>query len=167
VGGDIVSDGEFQEYVSTRYKQLIDFYDKRAVQNKSGYRACSVFVIGVSGLLSPLIGTGSLAEHKMTGALLSASIVIASAIMAHFQFNENWLTYRATWDALQREPYFRSAGLAEYQGSADRNSTFVSRVEAIASREGSQWFGRHSSKEHERGTSVHDATTVIGRSSGS
>jgi hypothetical protein len=146
-----VTDDEFKEYLNTRYKQLTDYYDKRAAQNKLGYRFCSIFVIVVSGLLAPLIGTGSLADHKMIGALISASIVVASAILAYFQFNENWLNYRATWDALQREPHFRSAGLGEYQGASDRNSVFVSRIEAIAAREGAQWLARHFREKQEHG----------------
>jgi len=146
-----MTDDEFKQYLETRYKQLLDYYDKRAVKNKVGYRVCSLFIIIVSGLLAPLIGTGSLSLHKMAGALISASIVVVSAILAHFQFNENWLSFRATWDALQREPHLRNAGIGEYQSAIDRNSLFVSRVEAFTSREGSEWLGRHSRKERERG----------------
>jgi hypothetical protein len=144
VGGEILTDQEFEEYLNTKYKKLIGFYDRRSIWNKRGYRICSVFVIVVSGLLAPLIGTGSLSKHEMVGALISASIVVVSAILAHFQFNENWLSYRATWDALEREPHLRIAGIGEYEGAMDRNSVFVNRVEAIAAREGSEWLGRHS-----------------------
>jgi hypothetical protein len=142
-----VSDQEFDQYLSTRFCEVVKFYDTRAQQNKLGHRVCSVSIIIVSAVLAPLISTGILSDHQVLGGFLSASIVVASAIMAHFQFNENWLSYRATWDALQREPHLRAAGLGEYSDAADRNALFVQRVESIAAREGSEWLARHSQTE--------------------
>jgi hypothetical protein len=79
----------------------------------------------------------------MIGGFLSASVVVATAIESHFQFNENWLTYRATWDALQREPQLRAARIGEYADAPDSNVLFVQRVEAIVSEQGSEWLARH------------------------
>lgn len=145
-----MSDQEFQEYLNTRYQDLLSFYDRRSVQNKRGFRALSLFVIVTSGLLAPLIGTGVLADRRMIGALLSASIVVASAMLAHFQFNENWLSYRATWDALQREPHLRNARIGDYEDAVDRNSLFVKRVEAISAREGGDWLKRHKATDDKK-----------------
>ncbi len=138
-----MTDEEYAKYVDTRFKKLIGYYDQRSQQNKRWHRVCSVLVIGISGTLAPLISTGVLLNHKITGGLLSASIVVVTAIAAHFQFNENWLAYRATWDALQREPHLRDARIGEYADAADRNSLFVQRVEAMVSEQGSEWLSRH------------------------
>src|SRR5215467_10435761 len=120
-----MTDDEYTNYLGTRFKKLIEYYDKRSKQDKRWHRVCSVLIIAVSGTLAPLISTGVLTNHKITGGLLSASIVIVTAISAHFQFNENWLAYRATWDALEREPHLRAAQIGEYADAPDRNSLFV------------------------------------------
>jgi hypothetical protein len=138
-----VTDEEYQKYLKDRYEKLVEFYDKRAQQNKLGYRVCSVFIIFMSAILVPLIGTGALLKHPMVGGFLSASVVIATALTSYYQFNENWLSYRRSWDALKREPYLRDAGVGEYADALDRNRLFVQRVEAIASDEGAEWYGRH------------------------
>jgi hypothetical protein len=138
-----MTDEEYKSYVGTRYKGLVSFYDDRAQRNKRWHRVCSVFIIVVSGTLAPLISTGILLKHSMVGGFLSASIVMATALTSHFQFNENWLNYRRTWDALQREPYLRDARIGDYENASDRNAVFVERVEAVSSEEGKEWLGRH------------------------
>ena len=148
-----MTDEEYEQYLKERYRQLVGFYDERAQQNKRWHRACSVFIIAVSGALAPLISTGVLLKHPMIGGFLSASIVIVTAIGSHFQFNENWLNYRKTWDALRREPHLRDARVADYVNAADRNALFVERVESIASDEGTEWLGRHIRRQEHPGAS--------------
>lgn len=138
-----MTDDEFQEYLSGRFKRLSNYYDDHAQTNKRWHRVSSVVIIVVSAALVPLISTGILNKHPLFGGVLSATVVVATAIGAHFQFNENWLTYRATWDALQREPELRSACVGEYTDAPDRNALFVQRVEAIVSEQGSDWLSRH------------------------
>jgi hypothetical protein len=145
-----MSDEDFQEYFKTRFQALLAFYDKRSMSNKRWHRGCALYILTVSSVLVPLISTGSfLADHKLLGGLLSATIVAVTAAASHFQFNDNWLSYRATWDALQREPHLRMAKLREYASTTDRNSLFVDRVESLASSEGREWLGRHSIKAKE------------------
>lgn len=147
-----MTDEEYEKYLSTRYNQLVTFYDNRAQQNKLGHRVCSVFIICVSGILAPLIATGVLLRHPILGGFLSASVVIVTAITSTFQFNENWLSYRKTWDTLRREPHLRDARVGDYANAADRNGLFVERVETIASDEGTDWFSRHvTQQEHPSG----------------
>ena len=148
-----MTDDEYQKYLKDRYGPLLRFYDTRAQENKIGHRVCSVFVIGMSGILAPLIGAGALLKHPMLGAFMSASVVIATAITSHYQFNENWLAYRRTWDTLKREPYLHDAGVGDYGSGSDRNILFVQRIEAIVSDEGTEWYGRHL-RQQERPTSI-------------
>jgi hypothetical protein len=158
-----MTDEEYEKYLSTRYQQLVAFYDKRAQQNKLGHRVCSVFIIGVSGILAPLIATGVLLRHPILGGLLSASVVMATAIGSNFQFNENWLSYRKTWDTLRREPHLRDARVGDYVNAVDRNGLFVERVEAIASDEGIDWFSRHvRQQEHPSGARNGPADAAAG-----
>jgi hypothetical protein len=155
-----VTDDEYRKYFKDRYGALLSFYDTRAQQNKLGHRVCSVFIIGMSGILAPLIGAGALVKHEMLGAFMSASVVIATAISAHFQFNENWLGYRRTWDALKREPFLHDAGVGDYASASDRNLLFVQRVEAVASDEGAEWYGRHR-RQQERPASPNATSTHV------
>lgn len=79
-----MTDEEFERYSTARYKTLTDYYDNRAQQNKLWHRLVSIFIITASGALVPLISTGLLTAYRLVGGFVSASVVIATAIGAHF-----------------------------------------------------------------------------------
>ncbi len=137
-----MTDDEFQAYLANRHSQMVQFYDERAGQNKLGYRVLSVYVILISlGLAATLpFVPQDCALLRWLFSILLASIAGASGLLAHFQFHENWLRYRSTWDALQREPHLRTARVGDYAAAPDRNSLFVQRVEALVSAEGAEWL---------------------------
>ena len=141
-----MSDEEFQEYLDGRYTQALRFYDCRARLNKLGYRVCSIYIIVASASLSPLIVTDD-PLFKSVAGVFSATIVVVTALMSHFQFQENWLSYRSSWDALRREPHLHSARLGDYGTAIDRNALLVERVETLLSREGAEWLSRHVRKD--------------------
>lgn len=57
------------------------------------------------------------------------------------------LSYRGSWDALERERRFYETGAGPYKLTADKGVLFVERVEAIKTREGADFFARHAKGE--------------------
>lgn len=138
---------EFEEYRNGRFAQMLSFYDARSVSNKRGYRAASVYLIVVSASLTPILALApSTFGWRVAEALMSASLVAVGGIATQFKFHENWLAYRASWDALRREEQFRNAHLHEYKDAADRNALFVDRAESIFAREAAAFYARHDSE---------------------
>lgn len=138
-----MTDEAIHKYLQERFKELLKFYDTRASLNKKGFRFCSVYVILVSALLSALIANGIAIQYRLAAGLLSASVVIVSGILSQYQFNENWIEYRAAWDSLQRERQYFEARLGEYIGADDPNALFVQRVESISAGEGAGFYCRN------------------------
>ncbi len=143
-----MNDQEFGEYRDGRYAQAVGFYDRRARQNKFWYALLSTYVVVASASVSVLtqVDGGGL---KTAVTVLATSVTIGAAVLGLFQFQQNWLSYRATWDALQREPHLRTAGLGEYSDATDRNALFVERVEGLLARESAEWLARHSHRKDE------------------
>ena len=141
-----MNEREFQEYLKGRYQEMLDFYDNRAVSNKQWYCRCSVYIIALSAVLAPILML-DLGNWKYVIAFASASIAIASGVLAFFKFQENWLRYRSTWDCLKREPHLRKARLDEYERCTEPNRLFVQRVESLFAQEGAEWLAKHSCKE--------------------
>jgi hypothetical protein len=139
-----MTDQEFQDYLGTRYASALAWYDKRAGQNKWSHYGISLYLFAASAFLTAVSG---LPEWKVWATLAAAGASIAAATLSLFKCQENWLGYRATWDALKREPHLRIAGLGEYAAAPDNNALFVRRVEDLVSREGAQWLARHSDKK--------------------
>lgn len=139
-------DDDLKKYQEGRFRQMLDFYDRRAIQNKRWYRIFSLYIIVSSFLLAPFVAI-DLGEWKPFTALLSSTIGMAVAVLSYFKFHENWLRYRSTWDCLTREPHFHAARIGDYQGYSDPNALFVERAEAMFAREGAEWLSVHACEE--------------------
>jgi hypothetical protein len=140
-----MTDDEFRSYRDGRYAGILNYYDEKAIWNKRFYHMCSLYVMVVSVGISPIILLYK--EHgQVLAALLSPTVALLTAVAGHYRFHENWLGYRATWDALNHQIHWHDAQLGLYAGQEDPNRFFVEQVEALISREGSEWLRRHAPK---------------------
>jgi hypothetical protein len=144
-----MTEEEFTAYHDGRYTRAIKYYDDRAKMNQRWHHICSIYVLVTSVVIAPLLSIDSLlgGYGRIFAAVLAPTVAIVAGVASHFRFNENWLSYRATWDALQHEIHWRDAKNHGYKTAEDRNALFVERVEALISREGSEWLDRHIRKE--------------------
>jgi hypothetical protein len=139
-----VENNSVEQYLGDRLTKALAFYDERAGMYKRWYRRLSSYVIVISAALTAFVAlvppeTG----WRIASTALSASIVVATGLLAHYKCHENWLSYRATWDALIREREFFTARVKEYKSSEDANALFVERIESILSKEASDFYTRH------------------------
>jgi hypothetical protein len=156
---------ELKNYLDGRYSELINFYNRRAITAKRGHNWCSLYIILISVAIAPIqavsLGDNKSDVGKILVAVLSPTLALVAGIAAHFKFHENWLSYRATWDALQRELALLKADAGSYRGVSNGNSLFVERVEAMVANEGKEFFSRHASKTHGAGV---ESTSTGGKS---
>jgi hypothetical protein len=141
-----MTDDEFTNYREGRYVEALNYYDNKAIWNKRLYHICSIYVLIVSAGISPIVLLCKERGQILT-AILSPTITVLAAIAGHYRFHENWLGYRATWDALRHQIYWHGAKAGLYAGQEDPNRFFVEQVEDLISREGSEWLRRHAPKE--------------------
>jgi hypothetical protein len=144
----MMTDLEFEEYRTTRYSEALNYYDKRANRNRICYRILSIYIIVSSIIIAPVLMLDQVLKgcSRIIATIIAPTVAIATGIASHFGFHENWLNYRATWDALRHELYLRNANIQDYGTSTDRNALFVARVETLISSEGEAWLSRHRPK---------------------
>jgi hypothetical protein len=140
-----MTEDQFTAYHDGRYTKQLSFYDKRAISSQRGYRICSIWILIVSVAITPLISfnQGLCGWGNILAEILSPTIAVAAGFNAHFQFHENWLRYRATWDALQQELAYCRAGVGDYADENNRYALFVERTESVIAQEGSSWLRTH------------------------
>lgn len=137
-----------QKYITEDYAKAAEFYDKRACVAKRWYRVLSISLIVVSAVLTPVVALApDELRWRAVETILSATIVIFTGLLAHLKSHENWLSYRGSWDALERERRQYQTSTGAYAGTADKGSLFVDRVEAILAREGADFYARHAKGE--------------------
>ena len=125
----------------------IAWYDRRSASNKRLHHALKIIVI-VAGALIPFF-TGFLWSvqgvevGRWCAAIAGVVVVILESVQHLFQFQWNWLQYRATAEALKREKrlFFGNAG--PYADAADPMKMLVERTEACISQEHGAWVATH------------------------
>jgi hypothetical protein len=118
-----------------RLEDQLGWYDRKSTYNQRRYRWLKLLEIAIAAAL-PVVA----AVHSpvwVTGGL-GAAIVILEGIQHLYQFQEHWITYRSTAEALKHERYLYLAGAGPYSGD-DRHSQLAERLEGLISQEHAKW----------------------------
>ena len=133
-----------ETFLAEDYQKAIKFYDDRSCSSKKEFRALSIYIICASAILTPLVALiPDTLTWKIIASFLSATLVVATGLLAHFKSQENWISYRSAWDALEREKRFFVTETGPYKNEDDKASKFIERIEEIRAGEGLGYFNRH------------------------
>jgi hypothetical protein len=91
----------------------------------------------ILGGLVPVVAAAGGARWVL-GAF-GAAVVIIEGIQQIFQFHKNWISYRATCEALRREQQFFDVGAGPYQAADESARLLAERLEQLVGRETSEW----------------------------
>jgi uncharacterized protein DUF4231 len=127
------------EYIKQRLDDQHDWYSKKAQWNQTRYMRLRVIeVITAAGI--PFATTLLTAYQNLTWlvALLAFVIAAASGLVALHKYQDNWMEYRSTAEALKREKLLFLTRTPPYD-AADPFHALVERVEALLARESAGW----------------------------
>jgi hypothetical protein len=121
---------------SKRLDHQLAWYGARSRRYKQWYQSLKVVQIVVAAAIPAVAAAG--ASAAVAGAL-GAVIVVLEGVQQLFQFQQNWIAYRATAEALKHEKYLHLAGAGPYAGVARRDALLAERVERLVSQETAAW----------------------------
>lgn len=133
---------EFEKYLSGRYKDQINWYDKKANQNQWWFKALNIYVI-LTSIVIPVLISALDTSHlviKILITIVSGTIALAAGVNNLYKFHENWINYRTTCETLKKEKSYYDGGVDAYSSINDKKALFVERVESIISRENTLWL---------------------------
>jgi len=122
-----------------RLEDQISWYDRKSGENQRWYKWLKVLEIAVAAAL-PVVA----AVHSpvwVTGGL-AAVIVVLEGVQHVYQFQEHWITYRSTAEALKHEHYLYLAQAGPYADD-DRHRQLAERLEGLISQEHAKWTASH------------------------
>jgi hypothetical protein len=122
-----------------RLENQIGWYDRKSAENQRWYKWLKLLEIAIAAAL-PVVA----AVHSpiwVTGGL-SAAIVILEGSQHLYQFQEHWITYRSTAEALKHERYLYLAKAGPYGGN-DHHRQLAERLESLISQEHAKWAASH------------------------
>lgn len=135
---------KFEKYLKERYYKQIEWYSRKAAINQKAYKKLQYSLIVLSALTPVLIILNEWADEipwlVLIPALTSVAVAVLTSIIKTFGFQENWINYRTTREALGKEIYLFDAGIGDYAQVAGKQELFIERVESLIARENSLWL---------------------------
>src|SRR5215469_15182938 len=118
-----------------RLEDQLSWYDRKSIDNQRLYKWLKLLEIAVAASL-PVVA----AVHSpvwVTGGL-AALIVVLEGIQHLYQYQQNWITYRSTAEALKHERYLYLAKAGPY-AEGDQHRQLAERLEGLISQEHAKW----------------------------
>jgi hypothetical protein len=140
----------FDKYIEERYKKQMEYYSKTSAKNQRKYRQFQWILIVLSAttpVLAALSGKSIRFDDVVYRLDLQILVIVVSAIVAilttglkTFNYQELWVNYRSTYEKLKPEIHYYNFSIGPYGANEiDKESLFVTRVEAILDAEHTQW----------------------------
>jgi hypothetical protein len=137
-----MTDATFSEYYKSRYLAQQEWYSLRARLNRKKYMAYQAILLTMTCATTLLIAMEAILNWtvwKILALLSSGTATLAASLLRAFKYEENWINYRQTSEALKKEKYQFETGLDVYGTAKDPRILFVARVESLISRESDRW----------------------------
>ena len=119
-----------------RVDDQIGWYDRKSLTNQRWYKWLKIAAIVAAALVPFAAGLGA---PTFLTAGLGVAIVILEGLQGLNQYQQNWINYRSTCEALKHEKYLYLAGAGPYLKSDNADALFAERAESLISREHAKW----------------------------
>jgi Protein of unknown function (DUF4231) len=132
-----------------RLEDQLAWYEAKSLHHKRWFQSLKVGQIVVAAGIPAVAAAG--ASAGVAGAL-GAVVVVMEGLQQLFQFQQNWIAYRGTAEALKREKFLYLASAGPYAGRDGRDRLLAERVEGLVSQEHAAWSeAQRASTEDEAG----------------
>ena len=119
-----------------RLEDQLTWYEDKAKHHKRWFQSLKVAQIVVAAAIPAGAAVG--ASAGVAGAL-GAVVVVMEGLQQLFQFQQNWIAYRGTAEALKHEKFLYLASAGPYAGTDGRDRLLAERVEGLVSQEHAAW----------------------------
>ena len=119
-----------------RLEDQLGWYEQKSRNNKLWFQSLKVAQIVIAAAIPVSAAAG--ASATVAGAL-GAVIVVLEGLQQLFQFQQNWIAYRVTAEALKRERSLCLARAGPYANAERPDAVLAQRVERIVSQEYGAW----------------------------
>jgi hypothetical protein len=123
-----------------RLEDQIGWYDRKSTSAKRWFIRLKLVELIVAAAV-PAIAAAKGPPAVLT--VLGSLVVVLEGSQHLFRFQEHWITYRATCEALRHERFLFIAETGPYAHVRNRRALLAERVEMLVSREQAKWTANH------------------------
>jgi hypothetical protein len=122
-----------------RLEEQIAWYGGKAAHNQRWFKALKVCQI-VTAAAIPVAAAAGATSWLIGGG--GALIVVLEGLQQLQQYQQNWITYRATCERLKHERHLFAAHAGAYAAAPHPDRLLAERVEGLVSQEHAAWEDR-------------------------
>jgi len=127
-----------ETYLKDRVEDQIGWYDRKGAFNKRWFISLRAVEIASAATVPFLSGFTSNPSIGVTIGIIGIIITLCAGITHLCQFQERWIEYRTTAEALKKERFLFVTRTEPYN-SEDAFPLLVQRIETVASKENVSW----------------------------
>lgn len=135
--------------IMDRLEDQLAWYDRKSMANQRTYKRIKVVEILAAAIIPFLAALGRPHIAMLTGGL-GVLITVLEGMLHLNQYQQNWINYRSTCEALKHEKYTYLGKAAPYANVPDPHALLAERIESLVSQEHAKWA---SVQQQETGTS--------------
>lgn len=145
-------DASFEEAEASpareRLREQIAWYDGKSQYNQRWFKRLKVGEI-VTAAAIPFAASVAVPVWLVGGG--GALIVVLESLQQLQQYQQNWITYRATCERLKHEQFLFLAGAGAYAEAIDPEALLAERVEGLVSQEHAAWVSHREDTDKKTG----------------
>ncbi|UCC69207.1 MAG: DUF4231 domain-containing protein [Armatimonadota bacterium] len=122
-----------------RLEDQINWYDRRSGANQQMYKGIKLAQIVLAAAIPVFAGIAR--DVTILLGALGALVVILEGVQQLYQFQQAWVTYRSTSEALKHEKFLYLGKAGPYAAVDDPHGVLAERVESLISEEHAKWIG--------------------------
>jgi hypothetical protein len=121
-----------------RLDDQISWYDIKSQRAQKWFKALKIIQLVAAGAIPLVAVFGIGAPEKVTSTLGLVILVVEGAQQLN-QYQNNWISYRSTCEALRHEKYLFLAGAGPYAKLEQPLALLAERIEGLISQEHAKW----------------------------
>jgi hypothetical protein len=125
--------------ITERLEDQIAWYDRNSLKNQRRYKRMK-FVVIVSASVIPFLATLTRQEVRWITGGLGVLITVIEGVLQLNQYQQNWISYRSTCEALKHEKYVYLGKASPYAEATDPHALLAERIESLVSQENAKWL---------------------------
>jgi len=128
-----------EEYIEQRLNDQIGWYDRKSTANQRWFKRLRFAEIVAATTIPFLSGFADKSSSiKIAIGALGVFVAVIASVLGLLQLQVRWMQYRATAELLRKEKFLFLTQTEPYDKD-DAFHLFVQRIEALLSKENSEW----------------------------
>ena len=114
----------------------IEWYNGKSGSNQKAFKYLKICTILAAALI-PVFA--QIKAMSLATAGLGVFIVVLEGLQQVYQYHPNWISFRATCEALKHEKFLYLAKAGAYATANDPHALLAERIESLVSQENAKW----------------------------